>query len=219
MSDVPSTLQQALPEIDPANRRRSRIKLISIFAIFFIPLILATLYLQMVRLGGGSVGDTSRGELINPAVPISEFKLSALQGPDDDFTLDTLRGLWTMLYIPAGDCEQTCQRNLYHMRQIRLALNHRMDRVQRAVVVQNATQVPESILAEHKGLVAATGEHTQLDRFVAQFDNAQQGMAPLQDAIYLIDPFGNLMLRFPHDLAPGLMLKDIKHLLKVSRIG
>lgn len=219
MSETSNTLQQPLPEIDPAHRRRSRIKLISIFAIFAVPLILATIYLQMVRMSGGSIGDTSRGELINPAVPLTEFTLSALQGPDKEFTLDTVRGLWTMLYVPAGNCEEACQRNLYHMRQVRLALNHRMDRVQRAVVVQDATQVPDSILAEHKGLIAATGATVPLGEFTAQVAQAQQGMNPMQDAIYLIDPFGNLMLRFPPDLAPESMLKDIKHLLKVSRIG
>jgi len=168
MSETSNTLQQPLPEIDPAHRRRSRIKLISIFAIFAVPLILATIYLQMVRMSGGSIGDTSRGELINPAVPLTEFTLTALQGPDEEFTLDTVRGLWTMLYVPAGNCEEACQRNLYH---------------------------------------------------TAQVAQAQQGMNPMQDAIYLIDPFGNLMLRFPPDLAPESMLKDIKHLLKVSRIG
>ena len=219
MSETSNTLQQPLPEIDPAHRRRSRIKLISIFAIFAVPLILATIYLQMVRMSGGSIGDTSRGELINPAVPLTEFTLTALQGPDEEFTLDTVRGLWTMLYVPAGNCEEACQRNLYHMRQVRLALNHRMDRVQRAVVVQDATQVPDSILAEHKGLIAATGATVPLGEFTAQVAQAQQGMNPMQDAIYLIDPFGNLMLRFPPDLAPESMLKDIKHLLKVSRIG
>ena len=44
-------------------------------------------------------------------------------------------------------------------------------------------------------------------------------MEKIDNAIYLIDPFGNIMLRFPPDLKPNSMLKDIKHLLKVSRIG
>jgi len=44
-------------------------------------------------------------------------------------------------------------------------------------------------------------------------------MEPSADAIYLIDPLGNIMMRFPSDLEPGKVLKDLKHLLKVSRIG
>ena len=44
-------------------------------------------------------------------------------------------------------------------------------------------------------------------------------MPVMNDAIYLIDPFGNLMMRFSPELSPKSMLKDVKHLLKVSRIG
>ena len=58
MSDTSNTLNQPLPAIDPEKRRRSRIKLLSIFAIFAVPLILATVYLQMVRISGGSIGET-----------------------------------------------------------------------------------------------------------------------------------------------------------------
>ncbi|MFK8082063.1 MAG: SCO family protein [Granulosicoccus sp.] len=219
MTDSTTTLnptQQALPEIDPAQRRRSRIKLVSIFAIFAIPLILASIYLHLVRSSGGSIGDTSRGQLIQPAVPLTEFSLQTKGG---EFNLDSVRGLWTMLYIPAGDCLDACEKNLYHMRQVRLALNHRMDRVQRAVLMTSSTQVSPELLAEHPGLIAATGSSAEHARLSEQVDTAQQGMEVLQDAIYLIDPFGNIMLRFPPDLAPKSMLKDIKHLLKVSRIG
>ncbi len=219
MSDTSNTLQSpqpALPQIDPASRRRSRIKLVSIFAIFAVPLILASIYLQMVRTSGGTLGDTARGELIKPAVPLTEF---TLQGATEEFNLDSIRGVWTMLYVPQGECLDACERNLYHMRQVRLALNHRMDRVQRAVVMASPTQISPALLSEHPGLIAATGSAEEQSVLGAQIIEAQTGMAPLPDAIYLIDPFGNLMLRFPADLEPNLMLKDIKHLLKVSRIG
>jgi len=215
-SNTVNAEQAALPEIDPAERRLSRIKLISIFAIFAIPLLLASIYLHLVRANGGSLGITSRGELISPAVPLSEFTLVA---GEDEFTLDSVRGLWTMLYVPEGECLDVCERNLYHMRQVRLALNHRMDRVQRAVLMASAEQISPALLAEHPGLIAATGSTEAQDVLSSQITEAQQGMTPLSDAIYLIDPFGNLMLRFPADLKPNSMLKDIKHLLKVSRIG
>ena len=65
---------------------------------------------------------------------------------------------------------------------------------------------------------------------------ATPGMVPLQalvagtlgialtagaaaDHIYLIDPLGNLMMRFPRDPEPGRMIKDLSRLLKASRIG
>lgn len=219
MSNSTDTLhiaQKPLPEIDPDKRRRSRIKLVAIFAIFAIPLLLASIYLHLVRSSGGSIGDTSRGQLISPAVPLTEFTLHATDG---EFNLDTVRGIWTLLYIPRGDCLETCERNLYHMRQVRLALNHRMDRVQRAVLLQSSGQINSELLDQHPGLIAASGDEAERTRLSDQVIKAQQGMELLEDPIYLIDPFGNIMLRFPSDLQPKSMLKDIKHLLKVSRIG
>ena len=212
----PVKANAAYPEIDPALRRKSRMKLLLIFAIFGIPLLLASIYLQMVRSSGGQLGDTSRGQLIQPAVPLTEF---SLQQSDESFNLDTVRGSWTLLYMVDGECTDTCELNLYHMRQVRLALNHRMDRVQRAVLLQSEGQLSEELLAEHPGLMAVMGSPEDQAVLRNQVRSAESAMESLENAIYLIDPFGNLMLRFPPDLEPKSMLKDIKHLLKVSRIG
>lgn len=204
------------PEIDPEVRRRSRMKLILIIAIFAIPLLLASIYLHLVRSSGGQLGDTSRGQLIQPAVPLTEFSFG--EG-DTAFNLDVARGSWTMLYMPEGECNEACELNLYHMRQVRLALNHRMDRVQRAVLLETDSQLSTELLAEHPGLIVATGDESEQAALRDQVSAAQEGMEKIDNAIYLIDPFGNIMLRFPPDLKPNSMLKDIKHLLKVSRIG
>lgn len=218
MSDTRQAVStnQDYPEIDPQTRRLSRIKLVSIFAIFAVPLILASIYLQMIRSSGGSLGDTSRGQLIQPAVPLTEFNL---QQQDGEFTVESVRGSWTLLYMPVGDCLEICKLNLYHMRQVRLALNHRMDRVQRAVLLESPGQLDNALREEHLGLMIATGTIDEQSALRNQINAAQATMEPLADAIYLIDPLGNVMLRFAPDLPPKSMLKDLKHLLKVSRIG
>ena len=41
----------------------------------------------------------------------------------------------------------------------------------------------------------------------------------LGDHIYLIDPLGNLMMRYPYQPEPGRVYKDIAKLLKASAIG
>ena len=108
------------------------------------------------------------------------------------------------------------------MRQVRLALSHRMDRVQRVLLLENAEQVAAELLDEHPGLRVLQGDADQYQQMVEKInlalDQSEGGLQP-GDAIYLIDPFANLMMRFPADLPPKKMLKDIKHLLKVSRIG
>ena len=203
--------------VDPVARKSARIKLLTIIALFGIPLLLAGIWLQIVRSQGGQWGSTSRGELIVPAVPMQPFAFS--DAADERFDETALRGIWTLLYVPTGDCEDTCQRNLYHMRQVRLALNHRKDRVQRAVLAESPTQLSAVLQSEHPGLQVLLGDTEQRQSFNQQIDAAQAALSSSPDAIYLIDPFGNLMMRFAAELPPKSMLKDIKHLLKVSRIG
>lgn len=204
--------------VDPAARRRSRLLLLAIVASFAVPLLLAILWLRLVQSGAaGDLGDTSRGELIRPAVPLEAFALADADGERID--PETLRGIWTMLYVPAGECAAVCQRNLYHMRQVRLALNNRMKRVQRIVLVADGTPLDAALVAEHPGLLVADGDAAARAGLIDQIRAAEAGMAPLEDAIYLVDPLGNLMMRFDPELAPGSMLKDVKHLLKVSKIG
>ena len=42
---------------------------------------------------------------------------------------------------------------------------------------------------------------------------------PVTDYIYVIDPLGNVVLRYAQDAEPGRMIKDLTRLLKTSRIG
>ena len=211
------------PPVDPAVRRRSRLLLLAILAAFAVPLLLAIVWLRVVQSGAaGDLGDTSRGELIRPAVPLEGqvFENGALADADGgNVDLETFRGIWTMLYVPDGDCGDVCEKNLYHMRQVRLALNNRMKRVQRMVLVADGTPLPAALVAEHPGLLVLDGDVAARDALIDQIGAAEAGMAPLEDAIYLVDPLGNLMMRFDPELDPGSMFKDVKHLLKVSKIG
>jgi len=212
--------------------KASRKKLLMIFACFGIPLVLATIWLQIVRYQGGTWGNTSRGELIHPAVPITEFSLpqfvmknntdkveNAYREAVENFDLDGFRGTWSVLYMPTGACGEVCELNLYHMRQVRLALNNRMTRVQRVALMESEGQFSEQLLSQHLGLHVLGGTDEAVSAFRGQIQAAEAEMEALPDAIYVVDPFGNVMMRFPPDLDPGKMLKDLKHLLKVSRIG
>lgn len=207
-------------------KKRGRAKLLMVFAAFGIPLLLATFWLHYVRTTGGTLGISSRGELIHPAYPLERVELGELQSGDSDantvFNQESLRGTWTMFYAPQGQCGEACEKNIYHMRQVRLALSHRMDRVQRVLLLSEAGQVSEELIEEHPGLRVLQGTSEQYQAMLGEITSALQaaeGKFENEDAIYLIDPFANLMMRFPADLPPKSMLKDIKHLLKVSRIG
>lgn len=211
-------------------KQRGRRRLLAVFAAFGIPLLLATLWLHYVRTTGGSLGISSRGELIHPAYPLQRVELGELQASGNSaegdantvFNKESLEGTWTMFYAPQGECGEACEKNIYHMRQVRLALSHRMDRVQRVLLLSEPGQVSAELIGEHPGLRVLQGSSEQYQAMLGEITTALQaaeGDFEQKDAIYLIDPFANLMMRFPADLPPKSMLKDIKHLLKVSRIG
>jgi len=204
--------------IDEQARAASRKKLVWIFALFFLPLLLATLWFQVVRTGSINLGSKSNGELIAPAVPFTEFSLTE-QGSNTAFSLDDVRGKWTILYVPGAACDAECQNTLHDIRQARLALNHRMERVQRVMLVEQQTEFNAEVTDAQIGLRIVGGDQQSVSGFVDQVSAAQSKMEPKANIIYLIDPLGNLMMRYTPDQLPRPLFKDLKHLLKVSRIG
>jgi len=208
--------------IDEAARAASRKKLVWIFALFFLPLFLATIWFHVVRTGAISWSSNSRGELITPAVPFTEFSLSEADS-DAVFGLNDVRGKWTILYVPESDvpgtpCDTNCEKTLYDIRQARLALNHRMERVQRVMLTSQQVAFSDEVQSANVGLRLVNDNETDTS-FIDQINAAQNGMEPKTNLIYLIDPNGNLMMRYSPDQLPKPLFKDLKHLLKVSRIG
>jgi cytochrome oxidase Cu insertion factor (SCO1/SenC/PrrC family) len=202
--------------IDKELQKKSRLKIIAVFSIFLGPLLLAFVWLQLVK-NDASLGTSSKGQLISPAVPITAFNLK--EPMVGEFTAESLTKVWSMVYLLNGTCTQVCEQNLYHMRQIRLSLVQNMDRVQRVLVTSEEHVLAAALLEQHIGLRAVTGNTDELEALANQISEAESSLTASQDALYLIDPLGNIMMRFPADLNPKLILKDIKHLLKVSRIG
>jgi len=174
------------------------VQLLLLALVFFGPLIVAiALYF------GGGVKDAqvNYGRLMEP--PIT---LEAKQ----HFDLG-IRGRWTLLYVGQRTCEEECQNALVDIRQIRLATGREIDRIERVVW----TEVPleSTILDEHPGLVALTP--------TSETASALQGAVAQLDAthIYIIDPIGNIILDYTANPDRKAFLKDLRKLLKLSRIG
>jgi cytochrome oxidase Cu insertion factor (SCO1/SenC/PrrC family) len=130
------------------------------------------------------------GELITPR-PVS---------------LDELRGKWVLVTFDAAACDAYCEKKLYFMRQVRRAQGKDMDRVERLWVLTDTHKPRADLLAAIEG--------TRLAAFSPQGFPGNPA-----DHIYLVDPLGNLMMRFPRDPDPSRMIKDLQRLLKYSRIG
>ena len=149
------------------------------------------------------------GELIEPR-PLPDAKLALADGAP--FRLSQLRGKWVLVTLDSGRCDAYCDRKLVYLRQLRLTQGKNMERVERAWLITDDVAPRAGAIAPYEGTwgVRAAGAEV-LKLFPAQ------GSA--SDHIYVIDPLGNLMMRFPRDPDPQRMVKDLARLLKASRIG
>ncbi len=201
---------------DAKSAAIGRRKLIALMAIYAAPLIAAWLWLGYVRSNDGA-GVSVNGELIQPAVPLKAFELK--DGDNNSWGLSGISEKWSMVYFAGETCTKVCEETLYNMRQVRLSTGRRMERVQRVLVTPNVAAMSETLSEASEGLVVVGGDAQSIETLKQQVEQAQTGMTPCNDCIYLVDPFANVMMRFPPELDPKKMLKDLKHLLKVSRIG
>jgi cytochrome oxidase Cu insertion factor (SCO1/SenC/PrrC family) len=194
--------------LDP--RIRGRRTLLGIAALFFVPLALAfALYYGSAWRPGHR---TNHGELIAPARPLPDVALRTADGTPADARL--FHGRWTLVYLGDGACDSECRAALYTLRQSRLALANEMGRVQRVFLATSDCCDTRFLSLEHPGLVAldASGEAAAplLARFPADGRERQ---------VFLVDPLGNLMLRFDLRQNPKGLLQDLKKLLALSQIG
>lgn len=196
-----------MPALLPADPvKRGRIKLLALAAFFALPVV-AGYVAWFFDLAPGSTANY--GTLL-PARPLSDAPLQALDGRP--FNFSELRGKWLLVQFDSGGCDSYCERKLYFMRQVRKALGKDMTRVERVWLV-NDTQVPGLRLLE---AIDGTRLARSAGSAIAAEFPAERIVA---DHIYLVDPHGNLMMRFPRDPDPSRMLKDMQRLMKVSGIG
>jgi hypothetical protein len=130
------------------------------------------------------------GELVPPrGVPAAPFA--------------ALRGKWVLVSADAAACDAYCEKKLYFMRQVRRAQGKDMERIERLWLVSGAGAPRAELLAAIEGTRVVALEDPTFTR----------------EHIYLVDPLGNLILRFPRDPDPSRMIKDLQRLLRYSRSG
>ena len=205
-----------------ASRQRgflsSRQALVLLGLMFLAPAFVAWVMHNSTEQGWRPEGTTNRGVLVHPARPLTLPAAMMIAGePANDF----LQGKWTLLYIGDADCDAVCNENLYKMRQVRTAQNEHMRRVQQLYLVLDKA-VPATLQAlldnEYKGMAVTLVAAEQAEQIAPYFliDGVSMRGA---ERVYFIDPLGNLMMFYPPDANPGGMLKDLKKLLKFSKIG
>ena len=192
------------------QRNKARWKMLLVLLVCAAPLIAALLAYYVWPPQGAA---TNYGALIQPQRPLPTtppLTLSHLDGKP--FDLRALHGRWIMLYANAGDCDQSCNEILFATRQIRLMTGKNMDRLERVWLITDQTPLSTTLMREHDGMWMLRANSTELKNYLPL--DAGTG---LQDHIWLIDPLGNLMMRFPKNADPTLIYKDVSKLLYATK--
>jgi cytochrome oxidase Cu insertion factor (SCO1/SenC/PrrC family) len=193
--------------VAPEGARHARLKLALIGLFFALPFALAWTAYWLHWTPGGT---GNYGELVRPPRQVPDAGLAGLDGKP--FSLASLRGKWVMLQFDSAACDAYCERKLYFMRQLRVAQGKDRDRIERVWVLTDGGWPRLALMKAIDG--------TRVVRAVdASVTAAFPSDGRAEDHIYLIDPLGNLMMRFPRDPDPSKMLKDLQRLLKISQIG
>jgi len=159
------------------------------------------------------------GELVVPVRQISDVSLTTLN--NERFSFSDVKGKWVLLTIGDSTCEQSCQENLYKIRQIRKAVGQERGRIERVFLLTNETGLGSfnEKLAGYAGMtVALAAEKTHAD-LLGDFAVSATNNSGIIDGIYIIDPRGDLMMAYPSGADAQNILKDVRRLLKVSKIG
>jgi len=126
------------------------------------------------------------------------------------FTFSSLRGRWILVASDSGKCDAACGRKLAAMRQVRLALGRNASRVARVFVIDDLAPPDPAAIGPAQGQVVLL-PHPGVA--------LPPGVANDRAHIYLVDPLGNVMLRWPAAPDPRRMLRDLERLLKASQVG
>lgn len=147
------------------------------------------------------------GQLISPR-PLPTIELKTLDGKA--FDLSSLKGRWILLQLDEARCDSRCEQKLFFMRQVRKAQGEHQDRIERVWLVLDDGMPAKALLD------AIDGTHVlRAGAMVA----ALPGDTVQQAHIFLIDPLGQVMLRYPENPDPKRMIKDLQRLMKYSRLG
>jgi cytochrome oxidase Cu insertion factor (SCO1/SenC/PrrC family) len=192
------------------QKRDERWKLFAVIAVCAAPMIASYFTYYVIK----PQSRTNYGELIDPrAYPIPP-SLGATTLDGKPTALDAYKGKWMMVQISDAECDEACNKRLHDMRQLRLAQGKEMDRIERVWLITDDKPLETMVMREYDGTHMLRVKPDAVKSWLP----VDPGTTPA-DHIYMIDPLGNLMMRFPKDADPNKIKKDLAKLLRASRIG
>ncbi len=206
------------PLATPATSRNNRRPVLLLFILFAAPL--AGAFWLYYGSSWRPTLRTNHGELVTPVTLPELALLLAGGGPSGGMggaraTATVLRGKWTLLVIGHGEsgCDAACRNTLVYARQTWLSLAQLTPRAQRVLLAGPGCCDLDYLQHEHAGLIALDASGSEAAPLLRLVPAARDG------AIFIVDPLGNLMMRYDVHKDPKGLREDLKKLLELSHIG
>lgn len=204
--DLPSPVDAV---VDDASRTRmGRLRLLLIVLVCAAPVIASYVTYYWIRPQGTRVF----GDLIDPQRPLPALIATDLKGQPVDVA--PLRGQWLFIAVSQGACELDCENLLYVQRQLHKALGKEADKLDRVYLISNQAPVKPQLVEALQGATVLRVDDAQLTQWLVPAQGRH-----LSDHLYLVDPMGNWMMRFPPhpDAAAAAKIKrDLERLMRAA---
>ncbi|MEX8519406.1 MAG: SCO family protein [Leptothrix sp. (in: b-proteobacteria)] len=200
----------SLPEPSLETRRTAsgRLKMLLVMLICAAPVLASYFTYYVIRPGVRN----NYGTLIEPMRSLPAAAALPLQNTDGQpVDPQSLRGQWLLVVVADGACDAACERLLYAQRQLRETLGREKDRVDRVWLVTGDAPVRETL----RPAMAQASVLRVPRAALAQWLTPAEGET-LEAHLYLVDPMGNWMMRFPAAFDPAKVKRDLERLLRAA---
>lgn len=197
-----------VPGDDNSRSKAGRWKMIAVLLVCASPVIASYFTYYVVR----PEGRRNYGELVTPQRPLPAIATIDLSGKPSELT--ALKKQWLLISVASASCDATCQQRLYFQRQLRESLGKEKVRVDWVWLVTDASAIDVRL---KPALIEATVLRVSPEALTQWLPPASNQR--LEDHLYVVDPLGNLMMRFPANMdAPGAAKakRDLDRLLRAS---
>jgi hypothetical protein len=194
------------PEAD-ARTRNGRLKMILVLLVCAAPVIASYLSYYVFR----PQLRNNYGTLIEPMRPMPKaaaLPLTDLQGRPVDPS--SLLDQWLLVVVADGRCDATCEQLLYAQRQLRESMGREKERMDRVWLVTGNAPRAELLPALEQATVLRT-DAAALKQWLQPAPGESIGAH-----LYLVDPMGHWMMRFPPQFDPPKVKRDLERLLRAS---
>ncbi|MBL4744034.1 MAG: hypothetical protein JKX87_05295 [Cycloclasticus sp.] len=191
------------------SRTKNRVKLVFIATLFALPVMSAWLVFNNPQwLEGGET--KNKGELIVPAIPSN---IDDYVGSSVAIDLADLKGRWVLAHLDFdGICSLECEKSVHMMQQLHTLFNKDSSRLRRVYFNKSTAVAGDFLSTAPKLKVLPWGD--------AQISKLTEIVKGLKDGdMLLMDPLGNIMMKYHQDADPYGIQKDLKLLFKTSQIG